>query len=100
MVVMHMQANDGQWPANWDDLRDDYQTCVERSGKPWTFTELSQRVVVDWEADPHQLLKQSMGHETAPFRVITLSDGTTSHWDSHEPNQIVFDYLLSARQSE
>lgn len=93
MVVEHMKANDNQWPQNWDDLQDDYQTCVKRSGQPWSFDELSSRTQIDWQAVPSDLLAQSKGHETAQFRVITLTDGTDSHYQSCEPNQIILDYL-------
>lgn len=99
MVVGHMEANEGKWPTNWDDLRDDYLTAVKRSGQPWSFAELSQRVVINWAAEPAQLLKQSAGQEWAAFKVITLSDGTTIRWGIHEPNQIILEYLRSARNS-
>lgn len=95
MVVEHLKANDNQWPQNWDDLRDDYETCIERSGQPWSFAELSSRTQIDWQADPRQLLTQSKGDQTAQFRVVTLSDGTDSHWQSREPNQIILKYLRS-----
>lgn len=95
MVVEHMKANDNQWPKQWDDLRDDYQTSINRSGQPWSFDELSSRTQIDWQAVPADLLAQSKGHKTAQFRVITLTDGTDSHWESSEPNQIILDYLRS-----
>ena len=93
VVVEHLKANDNEWPRSWSDLRDDYQTCVERSGQPWSFDELTNRTEVDWQADPAELLTQSKGHTTAQFRVITLADGTDSHWERREPNQIILDYL-------
>ena len=95
MVVEHMKANENQWPSDWDDLQDDYQTCVDRSGQPWSFDELSSRTQIDWEAVPADLLAQSSGHPAAQFRVITLTDGTDSHWQSREPNRIILDYLRS-----
>lgn len=95
MVVEHLKANDGQWPADWDDLRKDYRTCVAQSGQPWTFDQLSERVVVDWDVRPDKLLAMSQGENSASFKVITLSDGTSSHWETREPNQIILDYLRS-----
>lgn len=95
MVVEHMEANSGEWPANWSDLRDDYETCVSRSGRPWRFEELRSRVEVDWSADPQSLLADSAGSDTASFRVIWLRDGTESHWAHAEPNQIILEYLRS-----
>lgn len=95
MVVEHMKGNDNQWPSDWDELRDDYKTCTDRSGTPWAFEDLSSRTQIDWEAVPADLLAQSDGQATPRFRVITLTDGTDSHWESSEPNQIILDYLRS-----
>lgn len=95
MVVEHLIANDNQWPKNWDDLRDDYQTCIAASGQPWSFAELSSRTRIDWHAEPAELLARSASQDAAQFRVITLADGTDSHWESHEPNQIILEYLRS-----
>ena len=79
MVVEHMEANNSQWPQNWEDLRDDYQTCVRRSGQPWQFDELQHRVKIDWDVNPHELVDQQL--EGIPqFRAIWLADGTDSYW--------------------
>lgn len=98
MVVNHLRTNDDRWPRNWDELKDDYQDCVKRSGQPWTFDELKRRVLIDWDADPNQLLtRQANG--IPQFRAIWLTDGSGSHWESHEPNQIVLDYLNQRRSN-
>ena len=92
MVVDHMIANDGQWPENWEDLRDDYQSCVQRSGQPWPLDELMHRVRVDWDVDPRELTNQQ-SDGVADFRVIWLADGSRAYWAGEEPNQIILDYL-------
>jgi hypothetical protein len=56
MVIEYMETHDGAWPQGWDDLREPYDTCVRRSGRPWTFEHLRDRVDVDWEADPARLM--------------------------------------------
>jgi hypothetical protein len=93
MVVEHLEANDGEWPQNWDDLRDDYQTCVNRSGQPWSFEELRSRVVVDWYAKPSELAALANRGSDPPFRVIWLTDGSNNYWEHNEPNKIIADYL-------
>jgi hypothetical protein len=93
MVIEHLESNDQRWPQSWDELRDDYQTCVKRSGQPWTFEELSHRVEIDWNADPKVLKAAAAKSGQPPFRVIWLSDESTAHWTRHEPNQMVWDYL-------
>lgn len=95
MVVEHMDTNNGVWPNGWDALRDDHQAFVDRNSGPWSFDFLRERVEVDWDADPQQLLIDSEDSQVAEFRVIRLRDGTDAHWESHEPNQIVLDYLRS-----
>lgn len=92
MCIEHMEANNGEWPRKWDDLRDDYQTCVARSGEPWTFDELSSRTEVDWDANPIELLSIADDSDVA-LRVIWLRSGSDSHWSGREPNTMVLDYL-------
>ena len=99
MVVEHMEANDGRWPQRWEDLLDDYETCVARSGRPWTFEELRSRVVVDWQADPAQLTAVARQADAPSFRIIWLADGSSSHYQDHEPNQIVCDYLRTKKSA-
>jgi hypothetical protein len=96
MVVEHLKANGGAWPQSWDDLRDDYHTCVKRSGQPWSFEELRSRVVIDWRAEPSELAALANQGSDARFRVIWLKDGSNSHWEHAEPNRIIADYLKSA----
>ncbi len=91
MVVEHLDANDNNWPTGWSDLQDDYQTCIARSGQPWTFEELRERVEIDWSTDPDDLLAKSRAGE--PIRVIRLRNGKNTHWDGLQPNEIVLNYL-------
>lgn len=93
MVIEHLIANDDEWPSSWDDLRDDYQTCANRSGKPWTFEELNARVSVDFTINGKELSAACKTLSQPNFRVIWLTDGTASHWQSHEPNTMIFNYF-------
>ena len=100
MVKVHLSANEQRWPKSWDDLRDDYEVCVKRSGRPWTFDELRSRVVVDWNVDVQSLKATPLVHEQVPFRVIWLRDGSSSHWSKHEPNRMIWDYLMQQEQRQ
>ena len=91
--TLHLAANHEVWPHSWDELRDDYETCVKTSGRPWSFEELSRRVVVDWKADTKKLERAVA--DGSDFRVIWLRDGTAASWKGREPNQIVRNYLRS-----
>ncbi len=93
MVVEHLDANDDEWPKDWGDLRDDYQTCVINArAQPWEFDELKRRVGIDWNAEPIDLVARQINGEPE-FRAIWLADGSNSNWADAEPNQIVLDYL-------
>ncbi len=85
MTILHMEANQGQWPHGWDDLIDDYETMTVSFGRPWTFDELRRRVIIDWKADPVQLASAAKRGER--FRVIWLADGSNNHYSGHEPNE-------------
>ena len=100
MVVDHMKAHDGTWPKGWDDLADSYETCVHRSGRPWTFEELRDRVDLDWGADPKDLIDAKTVDQSPPFRVIWLRDGSDTHWSGAEPNRIVLEYLQQRRTAQ
>ena len=91
MCINHMQAESGAWPKGWDDLQDDYEALTKASGRPWTFDELRSRVVVDWNADSKQLA--ALAKKSEPFRVLRLTDGTTSHWQGSEPNEMLAEYF-------
>ena len=93
MVMLHLDANEGQWPRSWSDLRDDYDVCSKRSGKPWTFEELSERVTVDWKIETDSLRSLPSDNDHPPFRVIWPSDGSSAHWESREPNAMIAEYL-------
>lgn len=93
MVVEHLRANEQEWPRSWEDLQDDYETCVSRSGQPWTFEQLRSRVTVDFNADVEKLRASAKEDSEPDFRVIWLSDGRDDHLGRREPNTIIFDYL-------
>lgn len=92
MVIEHLKANDNAWPKGWDDLRKPYETCVLRSGRPWSFDELRDRVDVDWGADAKSRLKTDQ-----TTRAIWLRDGTNAYWENHEPNRLIREYLTRGK---
>jgi hypothetical protein len=93
MVIEYLETHGGAWPRGWDDLQEPYEECVRRSGRPWSFEDLRGRVEVDWGADPARLAVASGDATGPPFRVIWLRGGGQAHWEGHEPNRMVLDYL-------
>lgn len=93
LVIDHMDRTGGRWPREWDDLREDYDAAIKRSGKVWTFEDLMKHIEVDWNADPAQLATAEPNKHGPPFHVIRARDGRDASWGGHEPNQMIFDYL-------
>ena len=92
MVIEHLDANNSDWPTNWEDLRDDYDVCVAKSGQPWSFEELKRRVFVNWEINSSELANEITNGNHV--ELITLRDGTLSQWEGRDPNQMIVDYFL------
>ena len=100
MVTEHLKSNDDKWPRSWDELRDDYDTCVTRSGSPWTFNEIQQRVKIDFTVTTASLTEAALLANKPNFDVITAVDGTDSHWQGREPNTIIFNYLTGQQEDK
>lgn len=93
MVIIHLESNENRWPTSWDELRDDYEICVSRSGQPWTFEELRNRVEIDFDIVTDKLMESARGKSVPNFPVIYPSDGTEAHWKHQEPNRKLLDYF-------
>lgn len=93
MVITHMKTHEGRWPRDWDDLREPYEIATRRSGRPWSFDELRSRVDVDFAADPSILAKAPLRTDEPPFHVIQLRNGKQHHWETTEPNSMIWRYL-------
>lgn len=100
MIIEHLIAQQNRWPQSWDDLRDDYESCVARSGRHWTFEELQDRVGVDWDVIVEELKATNVSPHEPPFRVVWPTKGLEGdHWESREPNRLIWDYLQSTAGS-
>jgi hypothetical protein len=93
MVIRYMKTHDGRWPHDWDDLQEPYERAVAEVGRPWSFQQLRDRVVVDFTADPTALATATMSEGGPPFRIIRLRSGKQSHWEATEPNSMIWRYL-------
>jgi len=93
MITLHLDMNDGRWPANWENLREAYEVVAGRSGPNFTFDQLRELVDVDFTAVPAELAQASRIGDEPPFRVIRRHDGSGGHWSGREPNTMVWEYL-------
>ncbi len=91
MVISHLKDN-GEWPRNWDELKDDYKTVVCEFGQPWQLEDLQKNVEIDWTTDLEKIqihLKQS----EIEFRVLRMSNGSQYPDIEKEANELIFDYV-------
>ncbi|WP_182869751.1 hypothetical protein [Stieleria mannarensis] len=72
MCVRHMSFNGDSWPKGWQELRDDFAPCMARTRQSWDFDDLKERVGVDWNLDPADLL--------------TVPDSATVIWVASDPD--------------
>tara|TARA_R110002111_G_scaffold78983_3_gene125222 strand:+ start:536 stop:1042 length:507 start_codon:yes stop_codon:yes gene_type:complete len=91
LVIQHMEANNGAWPGNWEDLRPYYipGTSIE---SPSGFENLIERVEIDWTVDVVNL-RQSLPTNPDDLRVIWLRDGRDDQWLGAGPNELIYKYL-------
>ena len=106
LVIAYMECHDGAWPRNWEDLRalaegaNEVTESTERDGRvivefrpKASIEELQRLVVVDWDANPNELLRAPHKEGSPPFRVIYLRNGKSTHYEGREPNQMILEYL-------
>lgn len=78
-IIAYMEENGGAWPVEWEDLREIH---AQRSS-PWGFETLQRHVIVDWQADPSELVQMEWTNDP-PFLVVRGRAG--SGWRGGEPN--------------
>jgi hypothetical protein len=100
IVVDHLRQNGDRWPRSWDDLRPVYEQHASQSGQPWSFEELQSRVVIRWDVDVERLRREGNPDGNRHYPVISLRDGSTTHWVGFEPNEMVYRYLIEQEGSK
>ena len=93
MCVTHMKSNGQAWPTCWEDLSDDFQPCLARSGQTWAFADLEQRIAVDWRADPVQVLANP--DSAAVIWIVAEPDAT---FRGLSPNDILVRHLSAPKK--
>jgi hypothetical protein len=94
MVIMYMEEHDGQWPEEWEDLRDQYGTLVHALSSVHSFEELQFRVAIDFTFDPRKYVSRKVGKGSS-IRLVWLKDGHEYHWSGLEPNEMIIKALDS-----
>lgn len=86
-VIEHLKTSGNKWPSSWADLEDEY-TFYQSHDYPFSFAELQDLVDVRWDTDA-----SAVANSDPPMTVITLTSGSSSHFEGSEPNALVRDYL-------
>lgn len=85
-VIDHLRTS-GDWPSDWDDLRDEYDRLAPASHYAWSFEELQTRVWFDWGADPN-----AVRNADPPQEVFRLTSGRQVSFNG-DPNELIRNYL-------
>lgn len=100
LVIEHMEANDGAWPRDWDELNATFLS-LEQDGtfRGFHWEEYRQRVGIDFAANPADLATAKSERGAPPFRVIW----STSHPDARtavDPNVRLSEYLRHNQETD
>lgn len=88
-VIRYMEVNNGKWPESWADLKPIHDKVISenKDPSPWTFEMLQRHIIVDWNADPAELVKVPKIPDSPPFQVIRGRHG--AYWSGMEPNRLI-----------
>lgn len=94
VLLDYMTANNADWPDSWSTLADFHSASGKTTTMVGPFADMQDRIYIDFTFDPHATMSAMSQDDVAPgFRVVTLRDGSDTHWSGMEPNQRVFDHL-------
>lgn len=90
VIVEHLSTGSG-WPTSYVDLADDYQVVLRRTGGVGPWSEVCNRVIVDFEID--------IETASSDTRFITLRSGSHAELSSPHPNERISTYLREVAQA-
>ena len=101
MLVAYMNANGGQWPKGWDDVRTYMANHPATYHRVADFKDVREHIEIDFSFDPTTVDTMIEFDEDAPaFRAVWLRNGSTAHWEGAGPNEIIFAYLKATRDRD
>lgn len=89
MLVAYMDANGGDWPRDWEDLRPLFATHSRCSD--WSFEKLQDRIRIDFDADVESMRYSAKNSEKPEFDVIEARY-SESFW-GEGPDHQIWSYL-------
>ena len=85
-VIEHLRTT-GEWPSDWNDLRDEFDEFGRNHSYAWSFEELQERVWLDWDAE-----LDAVRDADPALVVFRLRSGRTVSFNG-DPNQLIQDFL-------
>jgi len=103
LIIDHMQAHDGAWPAGWPHL-DVAATQRLHNGDALRCDpqDLPELVSVDWGFNPAAWIATNSQGTGVAARIITRTDGRAFRtvWHGAEPNEMIVEYLLTGKRRQ
>lgn len=90
VIVEHLSTGSG-WPTSYEDLADDYQVVLKRTGGVGPWSEVCNRVNVDFGIDIETAVSET--------RFITLRSGRQAELSNPPPNERISTYLREVAQA-
>ena len=85
-LLLHLQANDYQWPKSWEDLRDEHASRYPKPC-PFTFKEIQDRVDLRFDIDT-----ETIAQSEPPVVFFRLKSGISASYGG-DPNERVKQYF-------
>jgi hypothetical protein len=90
-VIEHLKSTDKQWPANWEELRDEFDRMAKPSHYAWSFAQLQQRVDLRFD-----VVSNEVRDANPPLEVFRLTSGRRVSYNG-DPNLSIREYLRTGK---
>lgn len=98
LVVAHLEVH-GRLPQDSKAFRPSFETVVHRSGsRPFSFEEIMARCEILTDIEPASIMEYAKKH-AKPMEVVRLRSGRKINWHDRDPNRMILEYLLGARNT-
>ena len=108
MLIAYMEEHEGGWPADWEALRPQFESCAYRVGsgkrnpsaysqeygfKRWSFEKLKSRIWIEFDVESDELRQISKTTSCPSFNVISAR---FRGWQlEDDPNDVLWSYFRS-----
>jgi hypothetical protein len=75
MIIAHLEAHPGRWPRGWEDLADDFPRLSPVAEQFIPMAEIERRVIIDFQAEPAEVVAEARRLPRHRFRVVFLRSG-------------------------